>query len=55
MGNELGTVVVAVERRCLVEHGELLQHGHHVLGLASPAHPDGQAQATVFVDHDQEL
>ncbi len=55
MGNELWAVVAAVERRCRVERGELLQHGHHVLGLATPSHPDGQAEAAVLVAHVQEL
>jgi hypothetical protein len=43
------------ECRCGVEAGELLQHGHHVLGFAASAHPDGQAEAAVLVDHVQEL
>jgi len=55
VSNELGAVVAADERRRRVEAGELLQHRHHVLGLAAPAHPDGQAQAAVLVDHVQEL
>ncbi len=54
MGNELGPVVAADERRRWVDAGELLQH-RHILGLAAPAHPDGQAQATVLVDHVEEL
>ena len=36
--------------RCRIEAGELLQNRHHVLGLAPPAHPYGQAKATVLVE-----
>ncbi len=55
MGDELRTVVAANERWCWIEAGELLQHRHHILGLAAPPHPDGQAEAAVRVDHVQEL
>jgi len=41
MGNELGVVIAADESRRRVDAGELLQHRHHELGLAAPAHPDG--------------
>ena len=43
VGDELRTVVAADERRGVVEAGELLQHRHHVLGLAAPADTDRQA------------
>jgi len=39
MGDELGTVVAANERRCWIEAGELLKHRHHILGLASASPP----------------
>jgi len=55
LGDELRPVVRPDECRCRVEAGELLQHRHHVLGLAAPAHPDRQAEAAVLVDHVQEL
>jgi hypothetical protein len=38
-----------------VEAAEILQHCHHILGLASPAHAGCQAEAAVLVDHVQEL
>lgn len=34
---------------------ELLQHRHHVLGFAPPAHPDRQAESALLVNHLQEL
>lgn len=34
---------------------ELVVQGHHILGLASLAHPNGQADAAVLVDHVQDL
>jgi hypothetical protein len=55
VGNELGAVIAADERRRRVDAGELLQHRHHILGLAAPAHPDRQAETAVLVDHIQEL
>ena len=55
LGDELRPVVAADVRRRWVEAGELFQHGHHVLGLTAPAHPDGEAEAAVHVDHVQEL
>jgi hypothetical protein len=55
MGNELGAVIAADERRSWVEAGELLQHSHHVLGLADSPHADRQAQTAVLVDHVQEF
>ena len=55
MGDQLRTVVAADERWCGVEAGELLQHCHHVLRLAAPPHPDGQAEAAVLLDHVEEL
>jgi len=55
LGDELRTVVRSDERRGRVEAGELLHHSHHVLGFAAPAHPDRKAEATVLVDHVQEL
>jgi hypothetical protein len=50
-----GPFVAADERWGWVEAGELVQHRHHVFGLAAPAHPDGQAEAAVLVDHVEEL
>ncbi len=35
VGDELGPVVAADERRYRIEAGELLQHRHHILGLAT--------------------
>lgn len=55
VGDELRPVVTADIGRCRVEAGELLKHRHHVLDLAAPAHPDGQAQAAGLVDHVEEL
>ncbi len=55
MGDEFGPVVAGDERWGWVEAGELFQHRHHVFGLAATAHPDGQAEAAVLVDHVQEL
>lgn len=55
MGDELGSVVAANERRCWIEAGELLKHRHHILALAAPPDPDGQAEAAVLVDHVEEL
>jgi hypothetical protein len=55
VGNEFGPVVAADVRRCRVKAGQLFQHRHHVLGLAAPAHSDGQAEAAVFIDHVEEL
>ena len=55
MGDEFGPVVAADERWGWVEAGELLQHRHDVFGLAAPAHPDGQAETAVLVDHVEEL
>jgi hypothetical protein len=42
---------LADERRRWIKAGELLQHRHHILGLATFVHPDGQAEAAVLVDH----
>ncbi len=55
MGDELRPVVAADVRRCQVEAGQRLQHGHHVLGLATPTHSDRQAEAAVLVDHVEEF
>lgn len=55
MGNELRSVVAADEPRCRVEAGQLLQYGHHILGLTAPAHTNGQAKAPVLIDHVQKL
>ena len=55
MGDELRPVVTTDERRPWVNAGELLQHRHYVFDLAAPAHPDGQAETTVLVDHVEEL
>ncbi len=55
MGNELRPVVAADERRRRIEAGQVLQHCHHVFGLAAPAHPNGQAEAAVLVDHVEKL
>jgi len=43
VGDEFGPVVAGDERWGLVEAGELFQHRHDDFGLATPAHPDGQA------------
>jgi len=55
MGNELRTVVAADERWRWVEAGEPLQYRHHILGLATPTNPDGQAETAVLIDHVQEF
>jgi hypothetical protein len=55
VGNELGTVVRADERRRRVEAGQGLQHCRHFLGLAVPVHMNGQAKAAVLVHHVEEL
>ncbi len=55
MGNEFEFVVAGVERWRWVEAGELFQHRNDVSGLASPAHPEGQAETAVLVDHVEEL
>jgi hypothetical protein len=55
MGDELGAIVTADERRCRLEAGQLLKHCHYVFGLAVLSYPDGQAEAAVLVDHVQEL
>ena len=55
MGDELRAVAAADKRWCGVEARELLQHCHHVFGLAAPADTDRQAQAAVLVDHVEEL
>jgi hypothetical protein len=38
-----------------MEAGELLQHRHHSLGLATPSHADRQAVTAEFVDHARKL
>jgi len=55
VGDERGAVVAADERRLWIEACELLQQGQHILGLATPSYPDGQAQTAVIIDHVQEL
>ena len=55
LGDELRPVDAADESWRRVEAGELLQHRHHIFGLAAPAHPDRQAQAAVLVDHVQKF
>ena len=55
VGDEFGTVVAADECRSWVEAGEILQHRHHILGLAASSDADRQAQMAVLVDHVQEL
>ena len=55
VGDEFGPVVAADARWGWVEAGELIQHCYHVFGLAAPAHPDGQAETSVLVDHIEEL
>ncbi len=54
MWNELWPVVGPDVGRCLVEAGQLLQHRHHILGLAAAADADRQAEAAVLVDHVQD-
>jgi hypothetical protein len=34
---------------------DLVVQGHHIHGLAAPAHPIGQAEAAVLIDHVEEL
>ena len=34
-----------------VEAGEILQHLHHILGLAATTYQDRQAEAAVLVNH----
>ncbi len=51
MGDEFGHVVAADERWWRVEADKLLKNRHHGVGLTEPAHPDGQADAAVLVDH----
>lgn len=55
VGEELGAVVGPDVSRRRIEAHEFLQYGHHVLGLAAPAHPDIQTEAAVLVDHVHEL
>jgi hypothetical protein len=55
LGVKLRTVVATDERLNRVGAGELLQDRHHILGLAASAHRNGQAEATILVDHVQEL
>lgn len=55
MSNELRPVVTADEGRSWLEPDELLQHRHHIYGLATPSQTDRLAQAAVLVDHVQEL
>jgi hypothetical protein len=50
-----GRLAAVDGRRCWVKAGQRVQHRHHVLGLAAPAHPDGQTEAAVFIDHVEEL
>lgn len=44
LGDELRTVVRPDECWRGVEGGEFLQHRNHILGLAAPAHLDGQGR-----------
>ncbi len=53
--DEFWLVVAADARRRWANAGELLQHRHHVLCSAVPAHPDGHAETAVLVDHIDEL
>jgi len=55
VGGEFGAVVAADERWGWVEAGERLRHRHDAFELAAPAHPDGQAETAVLVDHVVEL
>jgi hypothetical protein len=50
-----GRLAAVDGRRCWVKAGQRIQHRHHVLGLAAPAHPDGQTEAAMFIDHVEEL
>ena len=52
---EFRPVVRPDERRRRIDADQLFQHGHDVLGLAAPSHPDRQAEAAVLVDHVQEF
>jgi len=54
VSDELGAVVAADVGRCWVEAASRLQHGHHVLGLATPPHSDRHAETAVYVDHIEE-
>lgn len=51
MGNPLRSVVSVDVELYFVESEQLLQHGHQVLCLTSPADPDGAAEAILFIDH----
>jgi len=55
VGDEFGPVVAADERWGWVEAGELLQHRNDLFGFVAPAHPDGQAETALLVDHAEEL
>jgi hypothetical protein len=55
LGDELRTVVDADERRRREEPHELLQHGHHILRLSPPAHPDAQKEKAMLLNHVQKL
>jgi len=55
LSDEFRPVVRADERRRRIDADQLFQHGHDVLGLASPADPDGQAEPAVLSDHVEEL
>ena len=48
-------IVQTDECRCRVKVGEILQHDHNVHCLVQPAYPDHQVEATVLIDHIEEL
>ena len=48
-------LIIADERRNWVEAGEVLQHRHHILGLATQTRADLQAQTAVLINHVQKL
>ena len=55
VGDEFGPVVAPAQRWSWVEAGELIEHSHQVFGLAAPAHPYGQSEMALLVDHIDDL
>jgi hypothetical protein len=47
--------MIVVEHRGGIQAGELVQHVHRMLGLATPPYADHQAHAAVLIDHVQEF
>jgi len=55
VGDEFRAAVIADVLRAWAEAGELLQHGHCVLGFTAPTDTDRQAEPTVLFYHFEEL